>query len=76
MGEVKVTKGSSLVQSGGQTEGMLRMNAITDLSDQICGSRALLWNSLASKKRVFYANVCLKVANSTMCIFLAFCAAI
>jgi hypothetical protein len=40
MSEVKITKGSSLQQSGGQTDGMIRMNAITDSSDQICGSRA------------------------------------
>jgi len=39
-GEVRVTKGSSLKTSGGQTEGMIRMNAITDMSDQICGTRA------------------------------------
>ncbi|KAE9968468.1 hypothetical protein EG328_007547 [Venturia inaequalis] len=40
MGEVHLTKGSSLIApSGGQTEGMIRMNAITDLSDQLCGTR-------------------------------------
>lgn len=30
--------GSSLQTSGGQTEGMARQNAITGLSDQLCGS--------------------------------------
>ncbi|KAF2427561.1 hypothetical protein EJ08DRAFT_637284 [Tothia fuscella] len=38
MGEVQVTKSAELVASGGQTEGMIRMNAITDLSDQLCGT--------------------------------------
>ena len=37
--QVCVTKRESLTVSGGQTEGMIRMNAITDLSDQICASR-------------------------------------
>jgi hypothetical protein len=38
-GEVRVKKGSEInAPSGGQTEGMIRMNAITDLSDQICGT--------------------------------------
>ena len=46
MGEVKVTKGSSLKQSGGQTEGMIRMNALTDVSDQICGTCECLPSSL------------------------------
>lgn len=36
---VHVTKGSSLTTpSGGQTQGMIRMNAITNLSDQLCGT--------------------------------------
>lgn len=38
MGEVRVTKGSNLKVSGGQTEGMIRMSALTDVSDQICGT--------------------------------------
>ncbi|KAF2797769.1 hypothetical protein K505DRAFT_322370 [Melanomma pulvis-pyrius CBS 109.77] len=38
-GEVQVKKGSELTAaSGAQTEGMTRINAITNLSDQICGS--------------------------------------
>lgn len=41
MSEVKVTKGSSLQQSGGQTEGMIRMNALVDVSDQLCGTCTL-----------------------------------
>ena len=38
-GEVYVKKSSEInAPSGGQTEGMIRMNAITDMSDQICGT--------------------------------------
>jgi hypothetical protein len=42
MGEVHVARGSDLGVSGGQTEGMIRMNAITNLSDQVCGTRMLI----------------------------------
>lgn len=38
MAEVRVTKAASLKVSGGQTEGMIRMSALTDVSDQICGT--------------------------------------
>jgi uncharacterized RmlC-like cupin family protein len=38
MGEVKVTKANDLKLSGGQTEGMTRLAALTDVSDQICGT--------------------------------------
>lgn len=41
-GAVKVVKGENLKTSGAQTEGMIRMNAIADMSDQICGTGALL----------------------------------
>ncbi|KKY16791.1 putative cupin domain-containing protein [Diplodia seriata] len=37
-GAVKVVKGESLKTSGAQTEGMIRMNGIADMSDQICGT--------------------------------------
>ncbi|KAB2570567.1 Cupin RmlC-type [Lasiodiplodia theobromae] len=37
-GAVKVVKGDNLKTSGAQTEGMIRMNAIADMSDQICGT--------------------------------------
>ncbi|KAF2476596.1 uncharacterized protein BDR25DRAFT_277853 [Lindgomyces ingoldianus] len=38
-GDVQVKKGSEInAPSGAQTEGMIRMNAITDMSDQICGT--------------------------------------
>ncbi|ORY19812.1 RmlC-like cupin domain-containing protein [Clohesyomyces aquaticus] len=38
-GEVQVKKGSEIsAPSGAQTEGMIRMNAITDMSDQLCGT--------------------------------------
>jgi hypothetical protein len=37
--EVQVKKASELnAPSGGQTDGMTRINAIVDMSDQICGS--------------------------------------
>ncbi|KAF2452344.1 RmlC-like cupin domain-containing protein [Lineolata rhizophorae] len=37
MAEVpRVVKGSSLTQSGGQTAGMVRMNAVHGMSDRIC----------------------------------------
>lgn len=39
-GAVKVVRSDSLKQSGSQTEGMIRMNAISDMSDQVCGTRA------------------------------------
>ncbi|KAF2088859.1 hypothetical protein K490DRAFT_64071 [Saccharata proteae CBS 121410] len=35
---VSVAKGGNLKQSGGQTDGMVRMNAITGMSDQLCGT--------------------------------------
>ncbi|KAF2876959.1 hypothetical protein BDV95DRAFT_481374 [Massariosphaeria phaeospora] len=39
LGEVEVKKAAEInAPSGGQTEGMIRMNAITDMSDQICGT--------------------------------------
>lgn len=41
-GAVKVVKGDNLKTSGAQTEGMIRMNAIADMSDQICGTGTLL----------------------------------
>ncbi|KAF2815112.1 uncharacterized protein BDZ99DRAFT_190685 [Mytilinidion resinicola] len=38
-GEVQVKKASEInAPTGAQTEGMIRMNAITDMSDQICGT--------------------------------------
>ncbi|KAF4308804.1 Cupin RmlC-type [Botryosphaeria dothidea] len=37
-GAVKVVRSGSLKQSGSQTEGMIRMNAISDMSDQVCGT--------------------------------------
>ena len=41
--EVQVKKGSEInAPSGAQTEGMIRMNAIVDLSDQICGTGEFL----------------------------------
>jgi len=37
--DVQVKKASELnAPSGGQTDGMTRINAIVDISDQICGS--------------------------------------
>jgi hypothetical protein len=37
--EVQVKSGAEItVASGAQTEGMIRMNAITDMSDQLCGT--------------------------------------
>ncbi|KAI1751592.1 RmlC-like cupin domain-containing protein [Xylaria castorea] len=38
---VHLTKGSSLKPSGGQTEGMIRSNAIVDKCDGICASSML-----------------------------------
>lgn len=38
---VTLAKGSALETSGGQTEGMQRSNAITDLCDGICASRMI-----------------------------------
>jgi len=38
---VKVVSGDSLETSGGQTEGMIRQNALQDVSDQLCGSRKI-----------------------------------
>ena len=38
---VVVTKSSSLQTSGGQTEGMIRSNALTNLTDGICASRMI-----------------------------------
>ena len=38
---VIVTKSSSLQTSGGQTEGMIRSNALTNLTDGICASRMI-----------------------------------
>ncbi|KAF2000275.1 hypothetical protein P154DRAFT_522746 [Amniculicola lignicola CBS 123094] len=36
---VQVKRGSEInAPSGGQTEGMIRMNAIVDMSDQLCGT--------------------------------------
>lgn len=37
-GQVHVTKASEIKTSGGQTEGMIRQNAIVDLADDICAS--------------------------------------
>jgi hypothetical protein len=38
-GTVQIKKGSEIdAPSGGQTEGMIRMNAITDMSNQVCGT--------------------------------------
>ncbi|TKA62134.1 hypothetical protein B0A49_09304 [Cryomyces minteri] len=37
-GPVHVTRAASLATSGGQTTGMIRQAAITDLSDSICAS--------------------------------------
>lgn len=45
--KVCVTKGDTLVASGGQTEGMIRMNAITNLSDQLCATRMFnVWTAM------------------------------
>jgi uncharacterized RmlC-like cupin family protein len=38
---VVVTKSSSLKESGGQTEGMIRQNALVNLTDGICASRMI-----------------------------------
>ena len=38
---VKYVPASSLAESGGQTEGMIRQNAIVDLTDNICASRMM-----------------------------------
>lgn len=38
---VLVTPASSLKESGGQTEGMIRQNALTDVCDGICASRMI-----------------------------------
>jgi len=38
MSHVQVTRASGLKVSGPQTEGMLRLAAFTDISDQICGN--------------------------------------
>ncbi|KAI0134566.1 RmlC-like cupin domain-containing protein [Xylariales sp. AK1849] len=38
---VRLAKGSALSTSGGQTEGMARANAISDLCDGICASRMI-----------------------------------
>ena len=35
---VRYTSASSIQTSGGQTEGMIRQNALTDVSDNICAS--------------------------------------
>lgn len=35
---VTVVKASDIKPSGGQTEGMIRQNAIVDISDKICSS--------------------------------------
>ncbi|KAH7048359.1 RmlC-like cupin domain-containing protein [Macrophomina phaseolina] len=37
-GAVRVVRSDSLKQSGAQTEGMIRMNAISGMSDQVCGT--------------------------------------
>lgn len=37
-GEVSVARGADLNTSGGQTQGMIRKNAIVDKSNQLCGS--------------------------------------
>ncbi|KAL1643125.1 hypothetical protein SLS58_005094 [Diplodia intermedia] len=42
-GAVKVVKGDSLKTSGAQTEGMIRMNGIADMSDQICGTNTIIY---------------------------------
>ncbi|KAK3066344.1 hypothetical protein LTR53_017349, partial [Teratosphaeriaceae sp. CCFEE 6253] len=38
---VVVTRARDLQASGGQTEGMIRQNALTDLTDGICASRMI-----------------------------------
>ena len=38
---VVVTRSSSLQTSGGQTEGMIRQNALANLTDGICASRMI-----------------------------------
>jgi uncharacterized RmlC-like cupin family protein len=38
---VTVTKSNSLVQSGGQTDGMIRQNALVNLTENICASRMI-----------------------------------
>ena len=38
---VVVTKSSDLQESGGQTEGMIRQNALVGLTDGICASRMI-----------------------------------
>jgi hypothetical protein len=52
-GEVQVKRASEInAPSGAQTAGMIRMNAITDMSDQICGTG----NSRGSNSVVFEAK--------------------
>jgi len=38
---VTVTKSDSLQTSGGQTEGMIRQNALVNLTNNICASRMI-----------------------------------
>ena len=40
-GEVRKVEASSLYTNGGQTKGMIRQNAIVDMSDNICASGML-----------------------------------
>lgn len=35
---VRITRANELKSGGPQTEGMIRMGALTDVSDQICGT--------------------------------------
>ncbi|KAL1634330.1 hypothetical protein SLS56_002340 [Neofusicoccum ribis] len=42
-GAVKVIKSETLKASGAQTEGMIRMNAITNMSDQLCGTHTIVY---------------------------------
>jgi len=37
-GQVHVTRAVDIKTSGGQTEGMIRQNAIVDVSDKVCSS--------------------------------------
>ena len=41
-GAIHVTKAADIKTSGGQTEGMVRQNAIVDLADNICALGRLL----------------------------------
>lgn len=51
MSEVKFVAGSDLEASGGQTEGMIRKNAIVDMCDTMCSSGVLSFASRDKEPR-------------------------